>query len=87
MLCGLSALAGLPAVIGLWVGVQAFSNHWAAIALAVGAGAILQVLVEVGLLIQRRYLNGASPQPLSGLLAGGMLGLVLMYSTSLIVTI
>ena len=87
MLCGLSALAGLPAVFGLWVGVQAFSAHWAAIALAVGAGAILQVLIEVGLLIQRRYLDRAAPQPLSGLLAGGMLGLVLMYSTSLIVAV
>ena len=87
MLCGLSALAGLPAVVGLWVGVQAFSAHWAALALAVGAGAILQVLVEVSLLIQRRYLDSAGPQPLSGLLAGGMLGLVLMYSTSLIVTV
>ena len=87
MLCGLSALAGLPAVLGLWVGVQAFSTHWAAIALAVGAGAILQVLIEVGLLIQRRYLDSAAPQPLSSLLAGGVLGLVLMYSTSLIVTV
>ena len=86
LFCGLVGLAGLPAVFGIWLGAQAFSAHWAALALAVGAGAILQVLIEIGLLIRRRYFAVDAPQPFAGLLAGGVLGLVLMYATSLIVT-
>jgi zinc transporter, ZIP family len=86
LLCGLAALAGLPAVFGLWLGVQAVGAHWAALAMAVGAGAILQVLVEIGLMIRRRYLGDAASRPVGGLLAGGTLGLAIMYATSLIVT-
>jgi zinc transporter, ZIP family len=83
---GLAALAGLPAVIGLWLGVQAVGAHWGAMAMAIGAGAILQVLVEIGLMIRRRYLGDGGSRPVGGLLAGGTLGLVVMYATSLIVT-
>jgi zinc transporter ZupT len=86
MLCGLAALAGLPAVLGLWLGVQAVSAHWSALAMAVGAGAILQVLLEIGLMIRRRYLAAGTAKPVGGLLAGGTLGLAIMYATSLIVT-
>lgn len=86
LLGGLAGLAGLPAVLGLWLGAHAFNAHWAALALAVGAGAILQVLVEIGLLIRRRYFVDTAAQPIAGVLSGGVLGLVLMYATSLIVT-
>ena len=44
----LGALAGLPAVFGTWLGAFAFSSQWAALFLGIGAGAILQVIVEVG---------------------------------------
>ena len=50
----LAALAGLPAVAGIWLGSYAFAPHWAALALAVGAGAIFQVVVEVGCCSLRR---------------------------------
>ena len=86
LLCGLAAVSGLPAVVGLWLGVQAVGAHWAALAMAVGAGAILQVLLEIGLLIRRRYFGDATTKPVGGLLAGGTLGLAIMYATSLIVT-
>ncbi len=86
LLGGLAALAGLPAVLGLWLGVQAVSPHWGALAMAVGAGAILQVLIEIALLIRRRYFTETATKPVGGLLAGGTLGLALMYATSLIVT-
>lgn len=82
-LAGLAALAGLPAVAGLWAGAFAFAPHWGALALAVGAGAILQVIVEVGLLIRRRLADG-SVQTMPAL-AGGMAGVALMYLTALIV--
>ena len=86
LFCGLACLAGLPAVFGLWLGVQAVGAHWAALAMAIGAGAILQVLLEIGLMIRRRHLGDAESRPVGGLLAGGTLGLAIMYATSLIVT-
>lgn len=82
-LAGLAALAGLPAVAGLWAGAFAFAPHWAALALAVGAGAILQVIVEVALLIRRR-LADATVGPVPAL-AGGVAGVALMYLTALAV--
>lgn len=86
LLCGLAGLAGLPAVFGLWLGVQAVGAHWAALAMAVGAGAILQVLVEIGLMIRRRHFGDTASRPVGGLVAGGTLGLAIMYATSLLVT-
>ena len=51
---GLAALAGLPAVIGVWLGAQAVSPLWTAICFGLGAGAILQVVIEMTALIARR---------------------------------
>jgi ZIP family zinc transporter len=82
---GLAALAGLPAVAGIWLGSYAFSPHWAALALAVGAGAIFQVIIEVGgLLVRQARRQGASWVSASAV-AGVMLGVVVMYGTALLV--
>lgn len=80
---GLVALAGLPAVVGIWFGSYAYSPHWAALALAVGAGAILQVIVEVGLLIMRQGMESgrASGTAVAGIAAG----IAVMYGTALLV--
>ena len=51
---GLAALAGLPAVAGTVLGTQAVSPLWIAVCFGIGAGAILQVIIEVGGLIRRR---------------------------------
>jgi ZIP family zinc transporter len=83
---GLAALAGLPAVAGIWLGSYAFSPHWAAMALAVGAGAILQVIIEVGgLLVRQARRQGASWVSASAV-AGVVLGVVVMYGTALLVS-
>lgn len=81
----LAALAGLPAVIGTWIGAFAFSPHWAAIFLGIGAGAILQVMVEVGSYLARtaHKLGGTWLSSVS--LAGFTLGLAVMYGTALLV--
>ena len=82
----LTALAGLPAVAGIWLGAYAFTPQWAALALAVGAGAILQVIVEVGgMLLRRTSLQAAGPVSASAL-AGIVLGVGLMYVTALLVS-
>ncbi len=46
-------IAGGPAVIGMWIGSLAYAPQWSALALAIGAGAILQVIVEVGVYLAR----------------------------------
>jgi zinc transporter, ZIP family len=81
----LAALAGLPAVFGVWLGSYAFAPHWAALALAVGAGAIFQVIVEVGLLLVRRARSDGRGV-MGATAAGGVAaGVVLMYATALLV--
>ncbi|MGH7551065.1 MAG: ZIP family metal transporter [Gemmatimonadota bacterium] len=81
---GLALLAGGPAVLGAWIGGLVFDRLWAAVFLAIGAGAILQVVVEVGRLVT------AGDEGVSGLwrgevLAGAAVGVLVMYATALIV--
>jgi ZIP family zinc transporter len=80
---GLAALAGLPAVPGVWLGAQAVSPFWMAVCFGVGAGAILQVIVEVSGLIARREGSAALLTPAS--LSGVAAGLAVMYVTALFV--
>jgi hypothetical protein len=55
--------------------------------LGIGAGAILQVIVEVGNYLQRR-LSQSDGSGLSSLgLAGFTIGLVVMYSTAFLVKV
>jgi ZIP family zinc transporter len=80
---GLAALAGLPAVPGVWIGAQAVSPFWAAVCFGVGAGAILQVMVELGAYMLRRGGQGALASA-SGL-GGVAAGIAVMYLTALLV--
>lgn len=81
----LALVAGGPAVIGMWAGSLAYAPHWSALALAIGAGAILQVIIEVGLLLAR-----SGDSPVRGLmtppiLAGAGVGAAFMYVTAMLV--
>ncbi|ASQ15100.1 ZIP family metal transporter [Sinorhizobium meliloti] len=86
---GLTLLAGGPAVLGIWVGSLAFAPHWTAIALAIGAGAIAQVIVEVTALLARSesirpdFARLLSPAAFSGVTTG----LAFMYVTAMLVKI
>jgi zinc transporter, ZIP family len=84
---GLALLAGGPAVIGMWMGSLAFSAHWAAFALAIGAGAILQVVVQVGGYIMRSNDAGTEIYYSRPVMAGLTIGLVFMYATAALVKI
>jgi zinc transporter, ZIP family len=82
----LAALAGLPAVVGTWVGAYAFAPHWAALCFGIGAGAILQVIVEVGAYLNRTA-RRAEGTALSGTaFAGFAAGLAVMYLTAMLVS-
>ena len=81
----LTLLAGGPAVIGLWIGSLAFAPQWSALALAIGAGAILQVIVEVTALLRRG--SGAAPGFSPAIVAGLVFGVGFMYATAMLVKI
>jgi zinc transporter ZupT len=79
----LGALAGLPTVVGAWIGGFTYSPAWTAFFFAVGAGAIVQVVYELWRLFARRTGPGLLA-PLNT--AGLVLGMVLMYGTGVLVS-
>ncbi len=81
----LAALAGLPAVLGVWIGGFVYSNLAASVFLALGAGAIAQVVYEVGRLIMRQSEEDGSPVLSPATFAGLVAGIVIMYATALLV--
>lgn len=85
-LIGLVALAGLPAVIGTWIGAFASTPLWVVLFLSIGAGAVLQVIVEVGSYLTRTAQKQGSSWLSKASLAGFGLGLSVMYGTSLLVS-
>lgn len=83
-LAALGAIAGVPTLVGTWVGGFSYSPALTVLFLAVGAGAILQVVIALGRLLGRRGAGGiAAPLNAAGLVAG----LALMYLTGLFVTV
>jgi zinc transporter ZupT len=80
---GLAALAGLPAIAGTIIGTQAVGPLWIAVCFAIGAGAILQVIIEVSALMARR--SGPAGLLTPAVAAGVATGLGVMYATALLV--
>lgn len=83
----LTLVAGGPAVVGLWIGSLAFAPQWSALALAVGAGAILQVIVEVISMQMRQGAKGAGSLLAPSAMAGLAVGIGFMYVTAMLVKI
>ena len=79
----LGAIAGLPTVLGAWLGGFTYSPLWTTLFFAIGAGAIVQVVYELARLLARRSGAGLLA-PLNA--AGAILGLLIMYATGLLVT-
>ena len=83
---GLAAVAGTPAIIGTWIGAFTYSAFWTTIFLAIGIGAILQVIWEVGRLIQRSQARAGEPLFTWNTFGGVAAGAAIMYVTALLVT-
>jgi zinc transporter, ZIP family len=79
----LGALAGLPTVVGAWIGGFTYSPVWTTLFFAVGAGAIVFVVYELWRLFARRS-GGGLLAPLNA--AGVLAGMLVMYVTGLLVT-
>ncbi len=85
----LALLAGFPAILGTLLGGFAYSPLAATVFLAIGAGAILQVVYEVGKIILKDSGPDKAPS-LSAALSGSNLlgltaGIAIMYATGLLV--
>ena len=61
--------------------------QWSALALAVGAGAILQVIVEVGSMLVRDRVNSSRALLAPSAVAGLAVGVSFMYATAMLVKI
>lgn len=78
----LGIIAGAPTIPGAWIGGFVYSPIFATIFLAIGAGAIFQVVYELGRLTVRQ----AGDELMTATnLAGFMAGLLIMYVTGLFV--
>ena len=78
-------LGGGPAILGTWIGGFAFSNLLTAVFLAVGAGAILQVIYEVTRLLLKDSTRSKTPALSAPNLGGLLVGVAIMYATALLV--
>ena len=78
----LGAIAGVPTVLGAWIGGFTYSPLWTTLFFAIGAGAIVQVVIELGRLLGRGDSAGIT-RPLSA--AGLFAGMMIMYITGLVV--
>jgi ZIP family zinc transporter len=80
----LGAIAGVPTIIGAWLGGFTYSPALTTLFFAIGAGAIAQVVIELWRLFARNRGTSwiASPLNVFGLMAG----LLIMYATGLLVT-
>jgi zinc transporter, ZIP family len=81
----LAALAGLPAVLGVWIGGFIYNAFLAALFLALGAGAIAQVVYEVGRLILRQSQEEGVPFVSPATFGGLIAGMAIMYATALFI--
>ena len=81
----LGMIAGAPTILGTWVGGFTYSDVWAIVFLAIGVGAILQVLYEiVSYMTEGRSVVRVLSERMN--LAGILLGLMIMYATALLVS-
>jgi zinc transporter ZupT len=81
-LAALGLLAGAPAVLGAWIGAAAFNASLAAFLFGFGAGAIVQVIVQLVPSLRDDGGRTLHPAAVAGLLAG----IALMFATGLLVS-
>jgi ZIP family zinc transporter len=79
----LGLIAGAPAVLGAWIGAAAFNASLAAFLFGFGAGAIVQVIVQLAPTLRDDSGRTLHPVAVSGLLTG----MALMFATGLLVSV
>jgi zinc transporter, ZIP family len=79
----LGLIAGAPAVLGAWIGAAAFNSSLAAFLFGFGAGAIVQVIVQLAPSLRDGEGRTLHPVAVTGLLAG----MALMFATGLLISV
>ncbi len=79
----LGLVAGTPAVLGAWIGAAAFNTSVVALLLGAGAGAIIQVIVQLAPTIRDRAGRSLTPQTVAGIFSG----VALLYVTGLLISV
>ncbi|NNM02479.1 MAG: divalent cation transporter [Nitrosopumilus sp.] len=81
-LAAMGMIAGAPAIFGAWVGGFVYSPFTSVIFLAIGAGAIFQVILVI-----LKWINQEGDKTLSSaaVVSGFVVGMVIMYVTGIIV--
>lgn len=79
----LGLIAGGPAVLGAWIGAAAFNASLAAFLFGFGAGAIVQVMVQLAPSLRDATGRTLHPTSVAGLLSGS----ALMFTTGLLVSV
>ena len=82
-LVALGLIAGAPAVLGAWIGAAAFNTSLAAFLFGFGAGAIVQVIVQLAPSLRDDEGRTLHPVSVAGLLAG----MAVMFATGLLVSV
>jgi zinc transporter ZupT len=75
-------IGGAPAILGAWIGGLSYSQPLAVLFLAIGAGAVFEVVYEIGKLIQKDM--SKRPMPIT-VFAGVTAGMLLLYVTGLLI--
>jgi len=78
---GLGLIAGVPAIFGCWIGGFSFSPLFTLIFLAIGAGAIFQVVISIFQYMKEKSDLFSNTSLFTGISAG----LIVMYLTSVII--
>ena len=81
-LIGLGLIAGSPAIFGAWIGGFSYSPFTSVIFLAIGAGAIFQVIIVIFRIIGD---EGDKNLSSASVVAGVAIGMLVMYLTSILV--
>ena len=79
----LGLVAGVPAVFGAWIGAAAFNSSLAAFLFGFGAGAIVQVIVQLAPSMRNEHGRTLHQGAVAGLLAG----MAIMFATGLLVSV
>jgi zinc transporter ZupT len=75
-------IGGAPAIAGAWIGGLSFSQPLAVVFLAIGAGAVFEVVYEIAKMIQQDAAK--KPMPLT-IFSGVTTGMLLLYVTGLLI--
>jgi zinc transporter ZupT len=81
----LGLIAGVPTIIGAWIGGFLYSPIAAVVFLSVGAGAIFQVVYSIGTWMARGSEGGRQVLLRTPIVAGFAIGMIIMYVTGLLI--